>query len=256
MKDDKEMNVQINEYQKLLEDLKAEGMSLPEKFAAGVLIEKLHDSWSDYKNNLKHKQKNFTIEEIVTHILIVDSNRKISAKARMTALKANLVQSNNNNRKKYENKCQGYKPKNPNLKRKKGSCFVCGIPDHHASQCRHRAENDKRKTNTPKANLAEGGDIIAPVISQINIVAHAKEWVVDSEATRHICANREAFSSYTPVEDDREEVYLGDSSTTKVLGKGKVLLKLTSEKTLALVDVLHVPTMRANLTSVFLLGRA
>nr|XP_033510222.1 uncharacterized protein LOC117274993 [Nicotiana tomentosiformis] len=156
----------------------------------------------------------------MTHILIEDSNRKESAKGRMTALKANLVQSSNNNRKRY------------------------------------RAENDKGKTNTPKANLVEGGDIIAIVISQVNIVAHAKEWVVDSEATRHICANREVFFSYTPVEDDREEVYLGDSSTTKVLGKGKVLLKLTSGKTLALVDVLHVPTMRTNLISVSLLGRA
>ncbi|XP_075112920.1 uncharacterized protein LOC142182617 [Nicotiana tabacum] len=207
---------------KMLEDLKAEGTSLPEKFVAGVLIEKLSDSWSDYKNNLKHKQKNFTIEEIVTHILIEDSNRKEFAKARMTSLKANLVQSSNKNRKRYENKSQGCKPKNPNLKRKKGSCFVCGKPGHHASQCKYRAGNDKGKTNTPKANLAEGGDIIAVVISQ----------------------------------DDRKEVYLRDSSTTKVLGKGKVLLKLTSGKTLALVDVLHVPTMRANLISVSLLGKA
>ncbi|OIT01957.1 hypothetical protein A4A49_56646, partial [Nicotiana attenuata] len=121
-------------------------MSLPEKFAAGVLIEKLPDSWSDYKSNLKHKQKKFTIEEIVTHILIEDSNRKESAKARMTALKANLVQSSNNNRKRYENKSQGCKPKNPNLKRKKGSCFVCGKSGHHASQCKYRAGNDKGKT--------------------------------------------------------------------------------------------------------------
>ncbi|XP_075108911.1 uncharacterized protein LOC142180744 [Nicotiana tabacum] len=163
MRDDKEMNVQINEFQKLLEDLKAEGMSLPEKFVVGVLIEKLSDSWSDYKNNLKHKQKNFTIEEIMTHILIEDSNRKASAKARMTTLKANLVQIRKNHKK--------------------------AIMPHN-------------------------------------------------------------------VEDDREEVYLGDSSTTKVLGKGKILLKLTSEKTLALVDVLHVPTMRANLISISLLERA
>lgn len=133
--------------------MKTEGMSLPEKFAAGVLIEKLPDSW-DYKNNFKHKQRNFTIEKIVTHILIEDSNRKESAKARMIALKANLVQSSNNNRKRYENKSQGYKPKNSNLKRKKGSCFICGKPSHHASQCRYKEGNDKGKTNTPKANLA------------------------------------------------------------------------------------------------------
>ncbi|XP_016450228.1 uncharacterized protein LOC107775070 [Nicotiana tabacum] len=226
MRDDKEMNIQINEFQKMLEDLKAERVPLPEKFVAGVLIEKLLDSWSDYKNNLKHKQKNFTIEEIVTHILIEDSNRKESAKARMTALKANLVQNSNNNRKRYENKSQGCKPKNPNLKRKKGSCFVCGKPSHHASRCKYRERNDKEKTNTHTANLAEGCDIIAAVISQVNIVAHAKEWVIDSGATRYIYANREAFSSYTPLEDDKEEVYLGDSCTTKVLGKGKLLLKL------------------------------
>ncbi|XP_070014894.1 uncharacterized protein [Nicotiana sylvestris] len=163
MRDDKGMSIQINEFQKLLEDLKVEGMSLPEKFVARVLIEKLPDLWSDYKNNLKHKQKNFTIEKIVTHTLIEDSNRKESAKARMTALKANLVQSSNKNRKRYENKSQGCKPKNPKLKRKKGSFFVCEKPGHHALHCKYRARNDKGKTNTPKASLAEGGDIIAAV---------------------------------------------------------------------------------------------
>ncbi|KAL3509933.1 hypothetical protein ACH5RR_029334 [Cinchona calisaya] len=44
MTNDKEMKVQTDEYQKLLEDLKAEEILLPEKFAAGVLIEKPSDS--------------------------------------------------------------------------------------------------------------------------------------------------------------------------------------------------------------------
>ncbi|KAL3504152.1 hypothetical protein ACH5RR_033993 [Cinchona calisaya] len=93
MTDEKEMKIQTNKYQKLLEDLKAEEILLPEKFAVGVLIEKLPDSWIDYKNNLKHKQKTFTNEELMTHILIEDTNRKEFAKE--MALKANLVQSNN-----------------------------------------------------------------------------------------------------------------------------------------------------------------
>ena len=71
--------------------------------------------------------------------------------------------------------------------------------------------------------------------------------MVDSGETRHICANIDAFTSYTPVGDDEKIVYLGDSHTTQVLGKGKVILKLTSGKTLALNDVLHVPNIRANL---------
>ena len=43
--------------------------------------------------------------------------------------------------------------------------------------------------------------------------------------------------------------------TTQVLGRRKVMLKLTSGKTLALSDVLHVPNIRANLVSVALLGK-
>ena len=55
--------------------------------------------------------------------------------------------------------------------------------------------------------------------------------------------------------DGEEQVYLGDSRTTPVLGKGKVLLKLTFGKTLALNDVLHVPSIRVNLVSVALLSK-
>ena len=79
--------------------------------------------------------------------------------------------------------------------------------------------------------------------------------MVDSGATKHICANRNAFSFYSSVGDGEEQVYLGDSRTTSVVGKGKVLLKLTSGKTLALSDVLHVPSIRVNLISVALLGK-
>ena len=84
------------------------------------------------------------------------------------------------------------------------------------------------------------------VVSQVNLVTNVSKWVVDSRATRHICANRNVFTSDTSVGDGEEQVYLGESRTTPVLGKGKVLLKLTSGKTLALNYVLHVPSIRVN----------
>ena len=103
--------------------------------------------------------------------------------------------------------------------------------------------------------MVEGDDIIVVVVSQANMVTNSKNWVVDSSATRHIYVNRDVFTSYTPVEDDKKVVYLGDSHTTQVLGKGKVMLKLTSGKTLALNEVLHVPNITANLVYVALLGK-
>ena len=139
---------------------------------------------------------------------------------------------------------------NPVFK-KKGNCFVCGKPGHHAPQCRRRARND----NPPRANIAQGEDTIVAIVSQVNMTTNVSKWLVDSRATRHICANRSAFTSYTSVGDGEEHVYLGDSRTNPVLGKGKVLLKLTSGKTLAFSDVLHVPSIRVNLISVALLGK-
>ena len=50
-------------------------------------------------------------------------------------------------------------------------------------------------------------------------------------------------------------MFLGDSRSTPISGKGKVLLKLTSRKVLVLNDVLHVPNIRWNLVSVSLLGK-
>ena len=78
--------------------------------------------------------------------------------------------------------------------------------------------------------------------------------MVESDAARHICANKELFSTYTPFKDGEKVVYLGNSRTTNVLGKGKVL-KLTSSKMLALNEVLHVPNIKENLVYVALLGK-
>ena len=42
---------------------------------------------------------------------------------------------------------------------------------------------------------------------------------------------------------------MGNSSSSKVEGQGKVVLKMTLDKELTLNDVLHVPEIRKNLVS-------
>ena len=59
------------------------------------------------------------------------------------------------------------------------------------------------------------------------------------------------FAEYEEV-NDGENVFLGDACIAKVVGKGKVVLKLTSRKILALNVVLHVPNMRRNLGGVWI----
>jgi len=54
------------------------------------------------------------------------------------------------------------------------------------------------------------------------------------------------FTTYKTATDD-EQLFMCNSSVSKVEGKGKVVLKLTSRKELTLSDVLHVPDIRKNL---------
>ena len=77
---------------------------------------------------------------------------------------------------------------------------------------------------------------------------------MDIGSTHHVCIDQNLFSSYHPM-DNGEEIFMGNSSSSKVVGKGKVILKMTSSKKLTLNDVLHVPDIRKNLVSCSLLSK-
>lgn len=49
---------------------------------------------------------------------------------------------------------------------------------------------------------------------------------------------------------DEKSVFMGNSSTSKIVGIGIVLLPLTSGKTLTLKNVYHILSIRKNLVSV------
>ena len=49
MVENKDTKLQINENHKLLEELRVVKIKLPQQFVVELLIEKLLDSWSDYK---------------------------------------------------------------------------------------------------------------------------------------------------------------------------------------------------------------
>jgi len=59
------------------------------------------------------------------------------------------------------------------------------------------------------------------------------------------------FKSYEESID--KKVLMGNHSEAKVLGQGMVELQFTSGKKLTLKNVLHVPEIRKNLVSIFLL---
>ena len=62
------------------------------------------------------------------------------------------------------------------------------------------------------------------------------------------------FSTYNHV-GNGGKIFMGNSSTSKIEGVGKVVLKMTTGRFLTLKDVLHVPEIQKNLVSGSLLSK-
>ena len=59
----------------VLHDIHAEGMTLSETFQVAAFIEKLPPSWRDFKNYLKHKRKELSLEDLIVRLRIEEDNR-------------------------------------------------------------------------------------------------------------------------------------------------------------------------------------
>ncbi|CAL1379522.1 unnamed protein product [Linum trigynum] len=157
---------------------------------------------------------------------------------------ANIVESDSKGKKRKINSIpssSGTKNYSGN-KKFTGTCFNCGKQGHKASMCK---THKKKNNNKGQANIVEENDDmdmddLCAVLSECNLVGNLREWWIDSGATRHVCAVKEMFTSYSLAKAE-EKLFMGNSSTAKVEGYGKIVLKMTSGKVVALNNVLHVP---------------
>jgi hypothetical protein len=66
-------------------------------------------------------------------------------------------------------------------------------------------------------------------------------WLIDSGASCHMTPHRESFSEYDKY--DGGDVFLGDDSTTNILGRGRVKLLVKYRRIRTLPGVLHIPKL-------------
>ncbi|XP_074271578.1 uncharacterized protein LOC141595511 [Silene latifolia] len=168
----------LNNMTNTLFDLFA-GMKLDDIFVANVLLEKFPPSWSDYRNQLKHKKKDLSLKELIGHMRTEEANRVKDLPASQSviapavaAVKANLVESGGPS---YAEKYKGKhtKPVPKIQKAAKGPivCYVCGKPGHKAYQCSEK--------KSAEANVVCDDDVIAAVVVEANLVGNVLEWVLN-----------------------------------------------------------------------------
>ena len=87
---------------------------------------------------------------------------------------------------------------------------------------------------------------LSAVVSKVNLLgSNPMEWWLDIGATRHICSRRDMFNTFESVMN-WGELFMGNSATSDILGRGQVILKMTSGRDLSLNNVLYVPEIRKN----------
>ena len=78
----------------LINDLIIEDIKLPKPVVVGHLIETLPDSWKDYKNSMKHKRKQMSLEDVIISIRVDEQNktRDKTERAKELSSKENVVE--------------------------------------------------------------------------------------------------------------------------------------------------------------------
>ncbi|GKB35566.1 retrovirus-related pol polyprotein from transposon TNT 1-94 [Tanacetum coccineum] len=204
---------QVQDLHVLIHDIHAEGMTLSETFQAAAIIEKLPPSWVNFKNYLKHKRKEMSVEDFMLGHLQGPIQREKAKKKRK-------------NDKKSKGKSEYLAPKAGIVKQKfQWICYNFG--KYGADDC---------------GNVAMVAGTVCAMISEVNLVGtNHGGWWIDTGATRHVCTDKSMFHSFRAV-DNGQKLYMGNSVTADIKGEGDVVLKMTSEKyVLKLTNVLYVP---------------
>ena len=195
---------------------------LSETFQVAAIVEKLPPAWKDFKNYLKHKRKEMSIEDLIIRLRIEEDNKGSEKKMahNPNEAKANFVEDGQSSKfKKGNNKGKGTKlgPKGGIYKKQKfiGKCFNCEKQGHRSSNCRLPKRNKPKEANVIVDISKDVSDLdLTAVISEVNLVgSNPKEWWIDTGATRHVCSNKKMFSTFEQIEN-REKVFMGNFVTS------------------------------------------
>jgi hypothetical protein len=132
----------------------------------------------------------------------------------------------------------------------KVKCYNCNKLGHFACDC---TEPKKVSLSLDLSSIYVCYPSSIFVCSHVFVAKSISDWIIDTEATRHVARDRVGFVDYRKIPAKTHVVYMGNGSYEEALGVRSYQLHLRTGRTLLLHDILYVPGILYNLLSVFTL---
>jgi hypothetical protein len=248
MRDGDSVAEHLNAFNTVVSQLVSVDIKISDEDKCISLLCSLPDSWDSLVVAIGSNTTSLKFEEVVSSLLSEEMRRKNMEGHSTDTLfaRGRSQERNKSNFSSGRSKSKG-RSKSPG---KFGRvCWRCGKEGHYKKQCRSKVEKKKgseeSSSTEEKTSKEEGGDVY---LASSSTHADHEAWLIDSGASFHMTPHREWFCEYEKY--DGGNVFLGNDSTTRIIGRGRVKLRLIDGRIRTLPGVLHIPGMARNLISV------
>ena len=242
------MSEHLNDYNKILADLKNLDFEIDDEDNALLLLNSLPDTYEHLITTLLYGKDKIKFDD-VCNALMNNEYRKKDQQVHRDSAEALVVRGRSEEKKFGKKGKSRSKSRGKEGEKKipaKDECAFCRQKGHWKKDCPKLKNRDKKDSD---ANVVHAGDDDSDFsLAVATSGSYSDEWLLDSACSYHMCPNREWFLSLTKL--DGGIVLMGNDNPCKIEGIGRIRLKLHDGTVKVLKDVRYILDLKKNLISV------